>query len=76
MCAASSKKSGAFFDVKVEVLGGPTWDSLFKQSLPRKCGLRLAPVCFRQGKVRTPHFCRIGIHTYMYTTQRAPSLGF
>ena len=30
-------------------------NSRFNQNLSRECGLRLAPVCFRQGKVGTPY---------------------
>jgi len=51
-----SEKPGLSFYAKMELLGGTTWDSMFNQSLPRHCGLRLALVCFSQGRVGTPHF--------------------
>ena len=41
--------------LKSKKLGAPTWYSRFNQTLSRECGLRLAPVCFRQGKVGTPY---------------------
>ena len=66
----SAKVGGTFF-FKVGVLGGHKWYSLLKRRLLRKCGHRLAPVCFRQGKVCTPH-----PQSPVDSAQRAPKSSF